>query len=144
MFSYFLSLTSVLDGSKWSTPGSGRFTPGKDLVPIVQEPGWAPEPVWRGKDILNSTGIRSPDRQAGCESPYWPSYPNSLLPNLRMPEVCTYNMDCTRTAITFAISNKTQICISLIPFFNISHECNASKENNEITCTELYVFQYYI
>jgi len=23
-----------------------HFTPGKDPVPIVQEPGWAPGPVW--------------------------------------------------------------------------------------------------
>ena len=23
-------------------------TPGKDLLPIVQEAGWAPEPVWTG------------------------------------------------------------------------------------------------
>jgi len=24
------------------------FTPGKELVPIVQEVGWAPGPVWTG------------------------------------------------------------------------------------------------
>ena len=30
-----LSLTSALDGSGWSTPRPGRFTPGKDPVPIV-------------------------------------------------------------------------------------------------------------
>jgi hypothetical protein len=34
------------------------FTPGKDLVPIVQEVGWAPEPVWIGAENLASTGIR--------------------------------------------------------------------------------------
>jgi len=29
------------------------FTPGKDPVPIVQEAGWAPEPVWAGvSDLL--------------------------------------------------------------------------------------------
>jgi hypothetical protein len=27
------------------------FTPGKDSVPIVQEAGWAPEPVWIGAEI---------------------------------------------------------------------------------------------
>ena len=26
------------------------FTPGKDLVPIVQEAGWAPWPVWTGAE----------------------------------------------------------------------------------------------
>ena len=25
-----------------------HFTPGKDLVPIVQEAGWSPGPVWTG------------------------------------------------------------------------------------------------
>jgi len=25
-----------------------HFTPGKDPVPILQEAGWAPEPVWTG------------------------------------------------------------------------------------------------
>ena len=28
-----------LDGGGWSAPRPGRFTPGKDLVPIVQEAG---------------------------------------------------------------------------------------------------------
>jgi hypothetical protein len=39
-----------------------QFTPGKDPVPIVQEAGWAPEPVWTGAENLAPTGIRSPDR----------------------------------------------------------------------------------
>ena len=30
-----LFLTSALDGGEWSTPRPGRFTPGKDPVPIV-------------------------------------------------------------------------------------------------------------
>ena len=28
------------------------FIPGKDLVPIVQEAGWAPGPVWTGVENL--------------------------------------------------------------------------------------------
>ena len=35
------------------------FTPGKDPVPIVQEAGWAPGPVWTGEENLASKGIRS-------------------------------------------------------------------------------------
>jgi len=34
------------------TPRPGRFTPGKDPVPIVQEGGWAPGPVWTGAENL--------------------------------------------------------------------------------------------
>ena len=30
----------------------GLFTPGKDPVPIVQEAGWAPGPVWTGGENL--------------------------------------------------------------------------------------------
>ena len=28
------------------------FTPGKDPVPVVQEAGWAPRPVWTGAENL--------------------------------------------------------------------------------------------
>ena len=33
------------------------FTPGKDPVPIVQEAGWAPGPVWTGAENFAPTGI---------------------------------------------------------------------------------------
>jgi hypothetical protein len=33
------------------------FTPGKDPVPIVQEAGLAPEPVWRGVENLAPLGF---------------------------------------------------------------------------------------
>jgi hypothetical protein len=48
----------------WSAPRSGRFTLGKDPVPIVQEAGWARGPGWTGAKNLAPTGIRSPDRPA--------------------------------------------------------------------------------
>ena len=52
------------------------FTPGKDPVPIVQEAGWAPGPVWTGAENLAPTGIRSPDRPARSESLYGLCYPD--------------------------------------------------------------------
>ena len=51
-YSSTLSLTSVLERCGWSTQRSGRFTPGKDPVPILQDAGWAPEPVWTGAENL--------------------------------------------------------------------------------------------
>jgi hypothetical protein len=33
------------------------FTPGKDPVPIVQEAGWAPEPIWIGAENLAPPGF---------------------------------------------------------------------------------------
>ena len=35
------------------------FTPGKDPVPVVQEAGWAPGPVWAGAENLAPAGIRT-------------------------------------------------------------------------------------
>ena len=75
MFSCTLPSTSALDGGGWSTPRPGRFTLMKDPLPIVQEAGWAPGPVWTGAENLASTGIRSPDRPARSESPCRLNYP---------------------------------------------------------------------
>jgi hypothetical protein len=41
-----------------------------DPVPIVQEAGWRPGPVWTGAEHLATTGIRSLDRPARNESLY--------------------------------------------------------------------------
>ena len=46
------------------------FTPGKDSVPIVQEAGWGPGPVWTGAENLSPTGIWYPDRPARSQSLY--------------------------------------------------------------------------
>jgi len=50
------------DTRRWwvvnSTPRT-HFTPGKDPVPILQEAGWVPGPVWTGAENLVPTGIRS-------------------------------------------------------------------------------------
>jgi hypothetical protein len=51
------------------------FTPGKDPVPIVQEAGCAPGPLWIGAENLAPTGIRSPDLPVRTESLYRLSYP---------------------------------------------------------------------
>jgi hypothetical protein len=58
---------------------SAALPPGKDPVPIVEEAGWAPEPVWTGAENLAHTGIRSTDRPARSESLYRLSYPGPLL-----------------------------------------------------------------
>jgi hypothetical protein len=54
-YSSTLSLTSVLDGGGWSTPHPGRFTPGNDPVPIVQEDGLTPGPAWTDVENLAPT-----------------------------------------------------------------------------------------
>ena len=62
----------------WSTPRPGRLYPGKNQVPIVQEAGWALEPVWIGAENLAPTGIRSPDLEARSESLYRLRQPGSF------------------------------------------------------------------
>ena len=42
-------------GGQRHTPAT--FTPGKDLVPTVQEAGWAPGPVWIGAENLAPLGF---------------------------------------------------------------------------------------
>ena len=55
-----------------STPRP-HFTPGKDKVPILQEAGWAPRPVWTGgKSRPHRDSI--PDRPARSQSLYRLSY----------------------------------------------------------------------
>jgi hypothetical protein len=45
---FFSTSSSTLDWGEWLASSPGRYLPpGKRLpVPIVQEAGWAPEPVW--------------------------------------------------------------------------------------------------
>jgi hypothetical protein len=46
------------------------FSPGKDPVPIAQEAGWAPGPVWRGMENRAPTGNQSLDHPACSKSLY--------------------------------------------------------------------------
>jgi len=66
-----------------STPRP-HFTPGKDPVPIVQEAGWAPGPVWTGgKSRPHRDSI--PDHPARSQSLYRLSYPahqQKLVPGI--------------------------------------------------------------
>jgi hypothetical protein len=61
-------------GGGWSAPCPGCFTSGKDPVPIVQEAGWAPGPVWTCAKNLTPTGIWSVDCPARSQSLYRLSY----------------------------------------------------------------------
>ena len=75
MYSSTLPPTSTLDGGGWSKPRPGRFTLGKDAVPIVEEVRFAPGSVWTGAESFAHTEIRSPDRPARSELLYRLSYP---------------------------------------------------------------------
>jgi len=46
-----------------------------DTVPIVQEAGWTPGPVWTDEENLAPIGTRFPDRSARSQSLYRLRYP---------------------------------------------------------------------
>jgi len=56
-----------------STPRP-HVIPGKEPVPILQEAGWAPGPVWTGAENLVPIGIRSLTVQPVAQSLYRLSY----------------------------------------------------------------------
>jgi hypothetical protein len=72
-------MTSALVGVGGQRHALAVFTPGKDLVPIVQEAGWSPQPVWIGAENLARTKIQSPDLPDRSESLYRQSYPGPQI-----------------------------------------------------------------
>ena len=68
-------MNAALEGGELSAARPGHtLLPRKDPVPIVQEAGWAPGPVWTGGKS-RPTGIRSPDRSTRSQSLYRLNYP---------------------------------------------------------------------
>jgi hypothetical protein len=62
--------TMALEGVRSQRHAPATFYLWKYPVPLVQEAGWAPGPVWTGAENLASTGIRSLDRPARSQSLY--------------------------------------------------------------------------
>ena len=79
-------------GTRWgwvvsSTPRP-HFAPGKDPVPIVQEAGWSPGPVWTGEKS-RPHGDSNLDRPVRSQSLYRLSYPAHLP--------CVWSVELTGT-----------------------------------------------
>ena len=69
------------DTRRWGVVSSTprlHFTHRKDPVPIVQEAGWAPGPVWTGRKSCPHQDL-IPDHPACSQSLYWLSYPAHKL-----------------------------------------------------------------
>ena len=62
-------------GRWWVVSSTPRphFTPGKDPVPVLQEAGWAPGPIWTGRKSRPHRD-KIPNRPARSQSLYWLSY----------------------------------------------------------------------
>jgi hypothetical protein len=79
------------------------LNPGKDMVPIVKEAGWAPGPVWTCAKNFAPTGIQSPDRPARSQ----------LLHQLSYPALSVY---CRRYLIR-TVSDILDIIVCFVGFF---------------------------
>jgi len=66
-------MTAALEGGEWSAARPTTLYPGKEPVPIVQEAGWDPRPVWTGRKS-HPHGDLIPDHPACSQSLCPPSY----------------------------------------------------------------------
>jgi len=95
-----------------------HFTPGKDPVPILQEAGWAPGPIWTGgKSRPHRDSI--PDRPARSHSLYRLSYPVHTLSlliriNHNVPCVEVVQFDLFFRAQIFSLS----VVLQILSLFN--------------------------
>ena len=83
------------------------FTPRKDPVPIVQEAGWTPGPVWTCAENLTPTKIRSPDRPARSQSLYRLRYPAHTLYVISVISTCPVR----RNPHTFPHQTSSAFCL---------------------------------
>ena len=86
-----------MEGGRWAAPRSGRFTSGKDPVPIAQEAGWASVPFWTVRNISPPPGFDPRTVQARSESLCRLSYRGRPPSCSAIP---TYA--CVRTGITLS------------------------------------------
>jgi hypothetical protein len=78
--------------------------PKKDPVPILQEAGWVPGPVWTGAENLTPTGIGSPNRPARSQSLYRLTYRAHVLQIL-----CVTNLRCDKyVRVASGIGNRNE------------------------------------
>ena len=50
-------MTAALEGGEWPAPLPGRFTSGKEAVPILHESGWGPGDGLDGRNNSSLTGF---------------------------------------------------------------------------------------
>ena len=90
-------MTAALEGGEWSAARPGRTLPWEEPVPILQEAGWAPGPVWTGgKSRPHRDSI--PDRPARSSVAIPTELPTHINSSLNTVNrlVLILNMDGTR------------------------------------------------
>ena len=108
----------------WVVSSTSRphFAPGKDPVPILQEAGWAPGPVWTGG---NSRPHRHsiPDRPARSHSLYRLSYPAHIIHTVHI-----YINVCISLKSSFVRTTKSALTYLLTYLLTYSMEQGPSWE----------------
>ena len=105
-----------------STPRP-HFTPRKDPLPILQEAGWAPGPVWKG----------------GKSRPHWDSIPNrparsQLLYRLSYP---------AHMSLKYCIKILTKATVSSFSFFVTIHNAFViADSNSSISLTSRFRYMF--
>jgi hypothetical protein len=107
------------------------FTPGKDPVPIVQEAGWVPKPVWKGAENLAPTGIGSPDRTARSQSRYRLSYPE-----FRHVSFTITHLQCSKATQHRHTSSRTNCLLVCVLMYARKVECGRSDQQWSVTSEE--------
>jgi hypothetical protein len=75
----------ALEGGGWSAPRSGRFSPGEDPVPSVQENGCASRPVWTTRSPSLGFDPRTVQAVASCYTDYATTAAIHLCSSLKFP-----------------------------------------------------------
>jgi hypothetical protein len=90
------------------------FTPRKDPVPIVQEAGWAPGPVWMGVENLAPHQDMIPRLSSPSQSLYRLSYPahNAHIYITVFSLYMKFNPTCFDTSVATSGSFKTRASLS--------------------------------
>jgi len=105
-----------------------HFVPGKDQVPILQEDGWAPEPVWTGgKSRPHRDSI--PDRPARSQSLYRLSYRALLTKKARGKQKARIAISSSHTELLKSVNvdNSPQIIRTLLTYYLMTSETDKSR-----------------
>jgi len=85
-----------------------HLTPGKDPVPIVQEAGWAPGPVWTGAENLAPPGFDPRTVQ-----PIGSQYTDYATRPTRIVSIPSYLMGTGNTFPTCKVTTKLMTCLAM-------------------------------
>jgi hypothetical protein len=133
-------------GTRWgwvvSVTPRPRFSPGEGPpVPIVQETGWGPEPVWTHRleeNFLPLLGIepRSPGRPVRSQTLYWLSYPAQYYPYVHVFQMLSSRqMFRPKVLFAFLISPCVLHASPILDLINSAWQTNLSAEFKTLNVT---------